>query len=79
MVATVNGSTSVDSDDCGRPILYSEKEAQSRARALALELGESYFVCVMEYIYAERGKMITERIDPRRPTSVKEIICDIAN
>ena len=72
MVVTINGSVTVDEDGSGRPIIYSEKEAQTRAKSLALEHGENYLVCVMEYIYAEKGKMITERITPQRPTTIND-------
>jgi len=76
MVVIINGHVSVDSsvdaDGAEHPILYSEKEAQTRAKSLALENGENYLVCVMEYIYAEKGKMITERITPQRPTTINE-------
>ena len=76
MVVIINGSVTIDSniddDGIGRPTLYSEKEAQNRAKSLALEHGENYLVCVMEYIYAEKGKMITERITPQRPTNIND-------
>jgi hypothetical protein len=70
MIVTINGSVEVDSDDSGRPTLYNEKEAQNRAKALALTLGENYAVCAMEYVFGEKGKMITERIIPQRPTNI---------
>lgn len=72
MIVTVNGQAAIDEDDCGRPRIYSEKEAQRRAKDLALSLGEGHFVCVMEYVYGEQGKMITERIDPMRTPEYKE-------
>lgn len=72
MVVTINGSVCVDENKEGQPMLYSEKEAQSRAKNLALELGDGYLVCVMEYTYAERGKMVTERIIPQRPTTIEQ-------
>lgn len=34
MVVTINGDVSVDSDTEGRPHIYSEKDAQSRANAM---------------------------------------------
>lgn len=69
MVVTINGSVDVDVDSSGKPLMYSEKEAQLRAKALALEYGENHYVCVMEYMYAEAGKMVTERITPQRMTN----------
>lgn len=70
MIVTINGEVDVDSDDNGMPILYNEKDAQSRAKELALTLGANHVCCVVEYMYGEAGKMITERILPQRPTNV---------
>jgi len=75
MIVTVNGSNEVDCDDSGRPMLYIEQEASARAKALSLTLGENYRVCVLEAMYSQNGKMITEKVIFQRPTMIES--CEI--
>ena len=71
MIAVINGSISVDSDDADNPIIYTEQEVQSRAKALSLSFGENYRVCVLEAMYSQNGKMITEKVIFQRPTTIE--------
>ncbi|MBK8187636.1 MAG: hypothetical protein IPK77_10605 [Cellvibrio sp.] len=71
MIITINGSIAVDCDDQEAPILYSEQDASARAKALSLTLGENYRVCVLEAMYSQNGKMITEKVIFQRPTTIE--------
>ncbi len=71
MIVTINGQIGVDSDDMKTPNLYTEQEASARAKALSLTLGENYRVCVLEAMYSQNGKMITEKVIFQRPTIIE--------
>ena len=71
MIVTINGSIVVDCDDQDVPVLYSEQDARKKAEAMSLRLGENYRVCVLEAMYSQNGKMITEKVIFQRPTTIE--------
>jgi hypothetical protein len=63
MVAAINGKIEMICDIDNQPIKYSsQKDASQAAKDHALKLGPTYQCAVLEAVYAEIGKMITERI-----------------